>query len=136
MRKLLGPQVERADHNRAGWEGLHDLDIGVVLRLFGRLRVALEIEKLGAVQANALGPALDAVLDLVGKLDIAVDVNRDAVPRFRAQGPRRESPCGCSCPPLRSRSRAQTAYRGWPSRWGSGCAPAPARGPSVASVLR
>src|SRR4051812_12878015 len=89
MRKLLGPQIERADHNWAGREGLHDLDISVVLRLFGRLSVALKIEKLGAVQANALGPALDAVLDFVGKFDIAVDVNRDAVPRFRAQGPQR-----------------------------------------------
>ena len=77
MGKLFGPQIERADDDRTGRESLQDLDIGVVLHLFGRLGIALEIQKLGSVQADALGAAFDAVRDFIGEFNIAVDVNRN-----------------------------------------------------------
>ena len=40
---------------------------------------AAQVEELGAVQADAVGPAVDAVVDLVGKLDVAEQLDVHAV---------------------------------------------------------
>ena len=59
--------------------------VGRELLLFRRLFVAGEEQKLGAVESDAGRSALLALLDFVRKLDVAQQLNRDAVERFRRQ---------------------------------------------------
>ena len=53
--------------------------------LLGRLAVGAEVEELGAVQSHAVRPAIDAMIDLVGELDVAQQFDADAVAGFGGQ---------------------------------------------------
>ena len=53
--------------------------------LLGRLDLGAEVEELGAVQADAVRPAIDAMIDFVGELDVAQQFDADSVERFGGQ---------------------------------------------------
>ena len=59
--------------------------VGRVLLLLGRLVVAAQEQELGAVEPDAVGAALLALLDFVGKLDVAQQLNPHAVGRLGRQ---------------------------------------------------
>ena len=76
---LVGPQIERADHDGAIGKGFHDLHVGGVVVLFGRFVVAIHVQELGPVQANPLGPALAAMQRLMREFDVPEDRDADMV---------------------------------------------------------
>ena len=82
---LVGPEIERADDDRLLAHRLHDAGIRLEMNLFGRLDVGAEVEELGAVQAYAVRPAIDAMIDFVGKLDVPQQLDADVVERFGGQ---------------------------------------------------
>ena len=51
----------------------------------GRFGLAAQVEELGAVEADAVGAAIDAMIDFVGKFDVAEDFDVHAVERFGGQ---------------------------------------------------
>ena len=58
--------------------------VGVVVLFLGRLVLAGEVEELGAVQPDALGAAVDGVVDVLGELDVRLQA--DDVPVLRLGG--------------------------------------------------
>ena len=85
VRHLVGPEVERADHDRLLAHRLNDAGIGLEVDVFGRLDVGAEVEEFGAVEPDAVGAAIDAMVDFVRKLDIAQQLDADAIERFGRQ---------------------------------------------------
>ena len=55
------------------------------MHFFGGFGFAAQVEELGAVQAHAVGPAVDAMIDLVGEFDVAQELDADAVAGFGGQ---------------------------------------------------
>ena len=82
---LVGAQVEGADDHRLLAHRLDHAGIGLKMDFFGRLGFGAEIEELGAIQTHAVGPAIDAMIDLVGELDVAQEFDADAVAGFGRQ---------------------------------------------------
>ena len=61
------------------------LRVGLVVLFFGRLDLGAQVQELGAVQADAVAAALDAVLHFVRELDVAEQLDAHAVGRFGRQ---------------------------------------------------
>ena len=83
--EFVGAHVERANHDGPIAHRAGHAAIGLVMIFFGRLAIGREIEELGAIQPDAVAAALDAVLDLVRKFDIAHQLDAHAVGRFGRQ---------------------------------------------------
>ena len=64
--------------------------VGIQVLGFGRIGVPAQVEKLGAIQADAVGAALEAVLGFLRKLDVASMVMR--TPSRVSAGRSRSSP--------------------------------------------
>ena len=78
--RSIGPHDDRLAFHRLG-----HLGIGGELLFLGRLVVAGEEQKLGAIEADAVGAAFVALLDFVGELDVAQELNPHAVERLGRQ---------------------------------------------------
>ncbi len=61
------------------------LAVRLEMILLVRLRLGGQIEELGAVQADPVGPAVDAMVDLVRKLDVPEQIDPHAVLGFGGQ---------------------------------------------------
>ena len=83
--QFVGAQIERANHHGLVAHRLITTRIRFEVRLLRWARSRAEIQKLGAIQADAVGAALGAMIDFVGKLDVAHQVDPHAVGRFRRQ---------------------------------------------------
>ncbi len=55
------------------------------MNLFGRLDLGAKVEELRPIQADAVGPALDAMIHFIGELDVAEHLDPNAVARFGGQ---------------------------------------------------
>ena len=94
---------------------LHDVAIGLKMFFFGRLAIGGEVEELGAIQADAVAAALDAMLDLVRKFDVAHQFDAHAVGRFG-----RQSRSVAELQP-RPSAAASACWRYWATVSASGC---------------
>ncbi len=85
VRDLVGAQVERADGDRSRRHRLRDLFVGLEMIFFLGFAIAAEIEELRAIQPDPVRSALDAVGNLVRKLDVAQQFDPHAVSSDRRQ---------------------------------------------------
>ncbi len=67
---FVGAQVERADDQRALFESQQGVGVGAVVLLLAGLVIAGQVEKFGAVEADALGAAAKGLVDLGGEFDV------------------------------------------------------------------
>ena len=84
--QLVGAEVDRPHDDRLVAHRGGDGRVRGRLLFFGRLIVAREEEELGAIEADAVGPALLALLDFVGELDVAQQLDAHARRPFRPAG--------------------------------------------------
>ena len=84
-RELVGAEIERADRRRPAAEPSQHRDRGLVVALLvGQLGLAHE-QVLGAEQPDAHRAVVERVVELVGAVDVAVQLDVDAVERARRQ---------------------------------------------------
>ena len=91
-------EVERADRDRAAPASPHDARIGGELLLLRGRPIGVQVEELGAVQADPLRSALKAGGGLGGKLDIAPELDASSVFRLGWQAGQPGQPCESSDP--------------------------------------
>ncbi len=85
--ELVGAQVAGADGRRPALERLDDLGVGLEMVFLGRIVLAVQVQELGAVEADAAGPAGDAAVHVMGELDVAPQVDLVPVGGHRRQVP-------------------------------------------------
>ena len=73
-------------------EFFHNASVRLVLFLLGRGPVAAQVQEFRAEQADAVSSAFGAVSDLLGELNVAVNLDADPVLRFRTDGFQRREP--------------------------------------------
>ena len=100
-RQLVAAEIERAEGDRPAAHALERRDRVRVLLLLGRQRRALEVQELGAEQADRLGAEVDRDRDLLEHLDVGRQVDRAC---------RRRSPTACRASPTAA-ARARAARR-------------------------
>ena len=84
--RLVGADVERAQHHRPAGHRLRHLPVSLELLVLARQVAAVEEQELGAEQAHALGARLQHLGHVLRQLDVGVELDRRAVERRRGRG--------------------------------------------------
>src|ERR1700722_19913399 len=87
--KLVGSQIQRADHDLVTVEGAHYLAVGRGVVLFGRLGAAAQIKEFSAIEPDPVGSPLGAMLDFFREFDVAQKQDTDLVAGDRRLLPER-----------------------------------------------
>ena len=94
--QLVGPQIERPDHDRPPPQRADHGGVRLELLIFAGGGLGVQEQKLGAEQPDALGAQVHAGVDLRGELDIAPEMYLGGIERFGRQiGLLREDPESC-----------------------------------------
>ena len=80
--QLVGPQIERPDHDRPPPQCADHGGVRLELLIFAGGGLGVQEQKLGAEQPDALGTQVHAGVDLRGKLDIAPEFDLGGIERF------------------------------------------------------
>ncbi len=76
---FVGAEVDGADGERAAGGERDAAGVGLVVIFLGGLGGAGEVEELGAIEADALAPGVDDLVDFLGELNVAEDLDARAV---------------------------------------------------------
>ena len=79
VQRLVGAEVERAQHHRPALHRLGHVAVGLELLVLARQLVAVEEHELGAEQADALGARLEHFRHVLRQLDVGEQLDRRAV---------------------------------------------------------
>ncbi len=79
VERLVGAEVERAQHHRLAAHRFGDVAIGLELLVLARQVLAVQEHELAAEKADALGPGLEHLRHVLGQLDVGVELDRRAV---------------------------------------------------------
>ena len=79
---FVGAQIERADRDRLAVHAFCDGAIRIELLIFRRQAGAVEKQKFRAKKSHAGGAVLQRLLDVIGKLDVCLQLDADAVDRL------------------------------------------------------
>ncbi len=85
LRVFVGAEIERADDQRAALQAPQRVGIGAVMLFLAGLVIAGEIEKFGAIEADAFSAAAKGVVDLGGEFDIGLQADDMPVEGLRGQ---------------------------------------------------
>src|SRR6267143_117296 len=85
--QLVAAQVQGPAGDGAPLPPIEDAAVSAVMLLLGRQLLAVEVEELRPVQADALAAVRDDARHLLGKLDVRKAENAASVARLRGQVP-------------------------------------------------